>query len=48
MMKSVAVDVEYTEVVEFEQHITVETDGKKTKIITEEQISDAEYVEIKS
>lgn len=47
MMKSVAVDVEYTEIREFESKTTIDSDGKTTRIKTEEQISDAEYIEIK-
>lgn len=47
MMKQVAVDVEYTEIKEFESRTSVEQEGDKTKIIYEEQVTDAEFIEIK-
>ena len=46
-MKSVAEDVEFTEIKEFESTVVVEDDGQNTRIFVEEQITDAEYVEIK-
>lgn len=48
MMKNVAVDVEYTEIKEFEERTIIETDNNSTRIRVEEQISDVEYVEIKN
>lgn len=48
MMKSVAVDVEYTEIKEFNSTTIVEDQNDNTKIITEEQITDVEFTEIKS
>lgn len=50
VMKQVAEDVEYTEIREFESTTIAETDRStgKTTIYEEEQVTDAEYVEIKS
>ena len=47
MMQSVAVDVEYTEFKEFTKETVADDASGKTRIRTEEQISDAEFVEIK-
>lgn len=47
MMQPVAVDVEYTEIREFESRTTISDDGQSMRIVTEEQVSDAEYVEIR-
>lgn len=47
MMKKVAVDVEYTEIKEFESTTITEEKNGKTRIVIEEQITDAEYTEIK-
>lgn len=46
MMKDVAVDVEFSEVKEFSSSTIITEDDDQTRIITEEQVSDAEYVEI--
>lgn len=48
MMREVAVDVEYTEIKEFESRTSIDETEGTTKIICEEQISDAEFIEIKS
>lgn len=47
LMKRVAEDVEYTEFTEYERTEIIEDDGKTRRVIVEEQISDAEYIEIK-
>lgn len=47
LMRSVAEDVDYTEIREFEStHIAVDRNGERTTY-DEEQVSDAEYTEIK-
>ena len=47
-MKENAVDVEYTEYKEYSQtEISVENANGKTRIYTESQVTDAEFVEIK-
>lgn len=50
VMKSVAEDVEYTEIREFESTTIAGTDSRsgRASVYTEEQVSDAEYVEIKT
>lgn len=47
MMKSVAEDVVFTEIKEFESRTIIESDGENTRIVVEEQITDVEYTEIK-
>lgn len=47
LMKSVAVDVEYTEIKEFNSASFVTDDGRNVRIVTERQVSDVEYTEIK-
>ena len=47
IMKSVADDVEFVEIHEFEQRVTVEETPGKTRIKVEEQITDADFTEIK-
>lgn len=47
LLKSVAVDVEYTEIKEFESTTIVEDDGKTRRVYNEEQVSDAEFMEIR-
>lgn len=47
LMKSVAVDVEYTEIKEFESRTIVEDDGRTRRVQTEEQVSDAEFTEVR-
>ena len=47
MMKSVAEDVVFTEIKEFESRTIIENDGENTRIVVEEQITDVEYTEIK-
>lgn len=48
MMQSVAVDVEYTEFKEYSSETIIDGGDGKTRVKTEEQVSDAEYVEIKT
>lgn len=47
LLKSVAVDVEYTEIKEFESTTIVEDDGKTRRVYNEEQVSDVEFMEIR-
>lgn len=47
LMKTVAEDVDFIEITEFESHTVIEDDGQRVRIKIEEQISDAEYVEIR-
>lgn len=48
MMHSVAVDVEYTEIKEFDSTVIAEGPASDTRFISEEQVSDAEFTEIKT
>lgn len=50
IMKDVAVDVEFTEIKEFESTTITDTDPKtgNRRIYREEQVSDVEYTEIKT
>ena len=48
VMKSVAVDVEFTEIKEFDSESGSVTETQHEKIRIEEQISDAEYTEVKT
>lgn len=47
MMQSVAVDVQYTEIKEFDSTTIVEDDGKSASVYHEEQVTDVEFIEIK-
>lgn len=47
LMKSVAVDVEYIEIKEFESKTIIEENSDGTRIVLEEQISDVEFTEIR-
>ena len=47
LMREVAVDVEYTEVKEFSSTTILQEDRQGSKVIIEEQITDAEYIEIR-
>lgn len=46
-MRTVAEDVEYTEVREFESRTTYTESADGKRVVVEEQVSDAEYTEIK-
>lgn len=51
LMKRVAEDVEFTEIREFTSETDIEftgPEGRKIRVVTEEQVTDAEYVEIKT
>ena len=48
MMHSVAVDVEYTEIKEFDSTVIAEESSEGTRTVTEEQVSDVEFTEIKT
>lgn len=49
LLNSLAEDVEFTEIREYSQYVEIgkSTNGKKDRIIIEEQIEDAEFTEIK-
>jgi len=48
MMRVYAEDVEFTEIREYSEDISFKQDRKKTEFRTEEQVSDAEFTEIKT
>lgn len=47
LMRSVAEDVEYTEIREFESTTIVDESDGNTRVIDEEQVADVEYTEIR-
>lgn len=47
ILSSVATDVEYTEIREFQSTRIAEGREGATRVVTEEQVSDVEYIEIK-
>lgn len=47
LMNEVAVDAEYTEIREFSERAEIYEEPLSGRVVVEEQVSDAEYVEIK-
>lgn len=47
MLRSVAEDVEFTEIREFDSATIADSDGRERRIYREEQVSDVEFTEIK-
>lgn len=48
LMQSVAVDVEYTEIKEFSSDTIFDTKNGQTRQYTEEQVTDAEFTEVRT